>query len=174
MRSSSSKWTEINGKYGKWPAEPIGGEVPEQEKELASSFSPQILIELEQPGEPVERMPPLKDSRLMLIFVHLRLEPLVDRAITWVTPAQPPAQPGAQLEAPEQVKQLGQLVATPFAQLRVVKPDADTERLERLERVHSALRDKPDAGYNELGRLTGLAAATAQKYRQQIEQEQVS
>jgi hypothetical protein len=124
MRGSSSKWTAINGKYGKWPAEPIGGEVPEQETERAPSFSPQLLHELTQPGEPAERMPPLKDSRLTLIFVHLLLEPLVDRAITWVTPAQPPAQ--------------------------------------------------PDAGYNELGRLTGLAAVTAQKYRQQIEQEPVS
>jgi hypothetical protein len=126
-------------------------------------------VERKETAQPTAQVRSAQPNRLSILGGAL-----VDRAITWVTPAQLPAQPGAQLEAPEQVKQLGQPVATPSAQVRVVKPDADTERIERLERVRLALRDKPDADYNELGRLTGLAAATTQKYRQQIEQEQIS
>jgi hypothetical protein len=48
--------------HGKWPAEPINGDVLAQETERAPPFSPQILKELTQPGEPAERMPPLKGS----------------------------------------------------------------------------------------------------------------
>lgn len=88
---------------------------------------------------------------------------LLDRAIERVVPLNQGAQTPAHIEPIEHPKQIEQSKVEQVAKLHVVKITQETAP---LERVRKALSEHPNAGYNELGRLTDLAPATAKKYRQ--------
>jgi hypothetical protein len=84
-----------------------------------------------------------------------KLAPVVSREET--PTAQIVSAPDAEQVAPKQ-----------SARLHIVETDIDTQPLERVRQV---LSEKTDCSDRELGKLSGLSAATAKKYRLLIEQD---
>jgi hypothetical protein len=67
--------------------------------------------------------------------------------------------------AQEEVKQIEQPKVERPTPLRVVKPNTDQEPIDRVRKV---LKKEPEISDRRLGKLIGLAPATAKKYRTQL------
>src|SRR5262249_45606506 len=102
---------------------------------------------------------------------------LWDKALNKLAPvvSDETAQPLAQeVSTPEAKPEIKQVAAIQSVRLHIVGTDLVQPHLDALplERVRQVLSSEPDCSDRKLGRLSGMSAATAKKYRSLLEQEQ--
>jgi hypothetical protein len=78
-----------------------------------------------------------------------------------------------EVSTPEAKQEIEQVAATQSARLHIVGTNPVQPRLDAppLERVRQVLSSEPDCSDRRLGKLSGMSAATAKKYRSLLEQE---